>query len=297
MSTLNPGVGTGAADVARVDLDGTLEQTRAAWNAIAAGYDAYVTPTNDWALPREALKRAGLRAGMHLLDVACGSGAVALPAARAGARVTAVDLSPAMIERLAARARVEGLADLQARVMDGHALAFDDGAFDIAASQFGVMLFPDLPRALRELVRVTRPGGRVLLIALGAPHRVEFLTFFLAALEAVVPGFEGLPTDPPPLPFQLADPEVMRRRLAEAGLTRVAVEPAAEELEFGSGQDMWNWVVNSNPVAVSLIAGLSERQRREVIDVLDGMLRERAGLGDAAILTAAVNIGIGTKDS
>jgi SAM-dependent methyltransferase len=294
MSGSTPGTGIGV-DVAADDPAAALEQTRAAWDAIAAGFDAYVTPSGNWALPEKALERAGLGAGMRLLDVACGSGALSLPAARAGAQVTGVDLSPAMIERLRARARAEGLGDLQARVMDGHALAFDDGAFDIAASQFGVMLFPELARALRELVRVTRPGGRLLLIAFGPPSRVEFLTFFLAALEAVVPDFAGLPLDPPPLPFQIAAPGVMRRRLEEAGLIDVAVEPAVERLEFRSGQDMWNWVVNSNPIAVSLVADLTERQRREVIDVLAGMLRERAGLDGTAVLTAAVNIGTGTR--
>ena len=133
------------------------EQTRAAWDQIAAGYDAFVTPTHLW-LGNEGLRRAGLRPGMRFLDVAAGSGALSLPAARLGARVLATDLSPAMLERLKARARQEGL-DIETRVMDGQALELEDNTFDLAGSQFGVMLFPDMPRGLREMVRVTKPGG------------------------------------------------------------------------------------------------------------------------------------------
>lgn len=272
-----------------------LETTRSAWDAIAAGYDEFVTPTGDWALPREALQQAGLEKGMRLLDVASGSGALSLPAARLGARVLAVDLSPAMIERLEARARAEGLADIEGRVMDGHALDLEDDAFDVAASQFGVMLFPDLPRALREMARVTRPGGRVLMVAYGPPAEVEFLTFFLAALQAVVPGSSGLPDDPPPLPFQVADPRTLQKSLEEAGLREVQVQPSTERLEFGSGSDMWLWVTNSNPIAGQLIADLTDKQKARVPEVLDRMLRERNEGRPGGVLHAGVHIATGTK--
>ena len=124
----------------------TLDETRAAWDRIAPGYDAYVTPT-EVPLANEALGRVGLRSGMTFLDIAAGAGGLSLPAARLGARVTATDLSPVMVDRLLARAAEEGL-DVRALVMDGHELGFADGSFDVVASQFGVMLFPDLPRAL-----------------------------------------------------------------------------------------------------------------------------------------------------
>jgi 2-polyprenyl-3-methyl-5-hydroxy-6-metoxy-1,4-benzoquinol methylase len=101
-------------------------QTRDAWDDIAAGYDEFVTPTHMW-LANEGLRRAGLRSGMRFLDVAAGSGALSLPAARLGAQVLAVDLSPNMLERLKARARKEGL-NLQTRVMDGHALELEENA-------------------------------------------------------------------------------------------------------------------------------------------------------------------------
>lgn len=270
-----------------------LEATRGEWDAVAPGYDEFVTPR--WALGEEALDHAGLEPDMRFLDVACGSGALSLPAARLGARVTAVDLSPVMIDRFRARAREEGLTDVVARVMDGHALDFEDGSFDVVGSQFGVMLFPDLPRALREMVRVTRPGGRVLMVVYGAPEEVEFLTFFIPAMQAVVPDFTGLPSDPPPLPFQVADPTVLRERMTAAGLRQVRIEPTVERLTFGSGAELWDWVTNSNPIATGMVEDLTEEQRRAVRRELDGRLRERSGGRGPAVLECAVHAGIGTK--
>jgi ubiquinone/menaquinone biosynthesis C-methylase UbiE len=131
------------------------EQVQQAWDDVAAGYDEFVTPTH---LPvsEYALRLAGLQQGMRFLDVAAGSGALSITAARWGADVLATDISPIMVERLCVRARGEGLSNLEGRVMGGHELALDDGAFDISGSQYGVMLFPDLPRGLAEMVRVTK---------------------------------------------------------------------------------------------------------------------------------------------
>lgn len=272
-----------------------LEQTRAAWDDIAAGYDEFVTPSGDWALPEDALRRVSLRPGMRFLDVASGSGALSLPAARLGAQVLAVDLSSNMIERLKARAREERLSNLEARVMDGHALELEDDTFDISGSQFGLMLFPDLPRGLSELTRVTKPGGRVLMVTYAPPQKIEFLGFFMGAMQAAVPGFTGLPMDPPPLPFQAADPEKLRQRLADAGLKDVRVETGAEKLELQSGKHLWDWVTNSNPIGGMLVADLTKGQEAMVQRVLDGMLRERAGGSGPAVLTNPVHIGMGRK--
>ena len=266
-----------------------------AWDAIAADYDTHVAP-GEALLAIEALGLAGLRPGQRFLDVAAGTGGLSLPAARLGAKVLATDWAPAMVARFEARVREEGLADAEGRVMDAHALDLPDDTFDVTGSQFGVMLVPDQPRALREMVRVTKPGGRVLLIAYGSPERFEALHFFIGAVQAVVPDFEGLPDDPPPLEFQVSDPDVMRRRLTDAGLTDVVVHTTHEErLEVGSGQQLWDWSLGSNPIPGMLVGDLTEEQKTTVRQVLDGMVRERSGGNGPAVLTAPLNIGIGTK--
>jgi ubiquinone/menaquinone biosynthesis C-methylase UbiE len=265
-----------------------------AWDAIAEGYDRYVAP-QEVVLANEALRLVGLEPGERFLDVAAGTGGLSLPAARLGARVLATDWSPAMIERFGARVREEGLSRAEGRLMDCHELDLPDDSFDVTGSQFGVMLVPDQPRALREMVRVTKPGGRVLVIAYGAPAELEFVQFFTSALKAVAPEFPCLPDDPPPLEFQVSDPAVLRRRLTDAGLKDVRVERTAERPTFSSGQEMWDWVLYGNPIPGVIVGDLSEEQRARLRHVLDGMLRERAGREGRAILTNRVNIGLGVK--
>lgn len=265
-----------------------------AWTEIAPGYDEHVTPSN-MAIAKEALQRVGLRPEMQVLDVAAGSGALSIPAARAGAEVFATDISPAMVERLEARARENGLSNLEARVMDGHTLELEDDTFDIAGSQFGVMLFPDLPRGLRELVRVTKPKGRVLLVTMGLPSQIEFLGFFLSAVNSAVAESRDLPTDPPPLPFQVSDPERLREELANAGLTDIRVETVNHRLEFESGVQLWDWVTASNPIGVKIVADLTEHQTITAQKALDEKLRERSEGSGTAVLNNSVNIGLGTK--
>ena len=185
---------------------------------------------------------------MRFLDVASGSGALSIPAARLGAQVLATDQSPVMLELLKQRASKEEL-NIETRVMDGHALELDDNSFDMAGSQFGVMVFPDMPKGISEMARVVRLGGRVLMIAYGDPHKIEFFSFFVNAIQAVRPDFAGPPMDPPPLPFQLRDPERLHKELAAAGLKDIMVKTITESTEFRTGKELWEWVIWSNPIA------------------------------------------------
>ena len=265
-----------------------------AWDAIAARYDEHVAP-GESEVASNGLHLAGLRAGDTFLDVAAGPGGLSLPAARLGARVLATDWSPKMIEHFNARAVAEGL-DAEGRVMDCHALDLPDDTYDITGSQFGVMLVPDQPQALREMVRVTRPGGRVLLIAYGNPDEFEALHLFISAVQAVVPEFEGPAEDEPMLEFQVADPDVLRQRLIDAGLTDVTVDTSHQErITVRTGQQLWDWCLGGNPIPGMLVSDLTDGQRADIIRVLDGMVRERSGGTGPAVLTAPLNIAVGTK--
>jgi SAM-dependent methyltransferase len=105
-----------------------------------------------------------VRPGEQLLDVAAGSGNVALPAARAGARVTASDLTPELLES-GRRAAVAAGLDIAWESGDAEALPYADDCFDVTTSCVGVMFAPHHQPAADELVRVTKPGGRLGLIA------------------------------------------------------------------------------------------------------------------------------------
>jgi len=137
----------------------------------------------------ELLCRAiDIHPGQRVLDVAAGSGNAALAAARRGARVTAADFVPRLLQAAARRAQAEGL-ELETREADAQSLPFPDGAFDVVLSTFGVMFAPDQARAAAELLRVCRPGGRIGLTA-WTPASV------MAATQAIAGRFAPFPPVP-----------------------------------------------------------------------------------------------------
>ncbi|GAA2511028.1 class I SAM-dependent methyltransferase [Pilimelia columellifera] len=105
-------------------------------------------------------EKADLRAGWHVLDVACGSGNAAIAAARSGAVAVGVDYVPALLDRGRSRASAEGL-EIEFRLGDAERLPADDASFDAVLSVFGTMFAPDHRRTADELVRVAKPGGVV----------------------------------------------------------------------------------------------------------------------------------------
>lgn len=265
-----------------------------AWDAIAGGFDEVVTPlTMDFA--GAALRRAGLLPGMTFLDVAAGSGALGIPAGRLGARVLATDFAPAMVSRLRARAREEKLDNVEARVMDATAMDLEDDLFDVVGSQNGVSVLPDARRALQEMTRLAKPGGRVLVVAFGEVARAEFLGFPLRAIKEVVPEFQGLPMSPPPPPFQFADARKMRSALEGLGLRDVRIDEIDWAVHHPTAAHALEQVANSHPIGRGIVGSLTPAQRRDVENVLDRLLQERAAKEGRPVLHTPMHVGVGTK--
>lgn len=146
-----------------LQLDEFKTRQRAIWSAGQyADLSPYIADVGE-----AVVARAALTSGMRLLDVACGTGNVARPAARAGARVTGLDLTPKLLDAGRARAQAEGL-DIDWREGDAENLPFDAGAFDRVTSTFGHMFAPHHQRTADEMARVCRPGG-VIVIATWTP--------------------------------------------------------------------------------------------------------------------------------
>lgn len=135
---------------------------------------------------------AGVRAGERVLDVAAGTGNAALPAARTGASVTALDITPALLQAGARRASAAGL-DIAWVQGDAQALPFPDASFDRVLSCVGVQFCADHRRAAAELVRVCRPGGSVALIA-WTPE--GFIGRVLGAVSEATAGAASAPLSP-----------------------------------------------------------------------------------------------------
>lgn len=131
-------------------------RTRATWSAgdfgkIAKSYEPGAA---------EFIARLGFQPHERVLDVACGTGNLAIPAARSGATVTGIDIAPNLVEQARAWAHAEGLP---AHFEEGDAeqMPYRDASFDTVVTMFGVMFAPRPDKTASELMRVTRPGGRI----------------------------------------------------------------------------------------------------------------------------------------
>jgi SAM-dependent methyltransferase len=154
-----------------------FERTR--YHALAESYDNFFTPVTTNAIA-PLLKAARLKAGDKLLDVACGSGALAAAAREQGAQATGIDLTPGMIAL--AKARHPGIDFREAEVEH---LPFPAGAFDVVACNFGIGHFPYPERAVAECARVLKAGGGLVLAWWDSPDKQRIMGLFRDAVAEI----------------------------------------------------------------------------------------------------------------
>ena len=153
--------------------------------------------------------------GSRALDVATGTGDLAVELASRGASVIGMDFSAAMLER--ARAKAPGLTFEEG---DAQALAYPDASFDAATVGFGARNFGDLPLGLREMVRVVKPGGRVVILEITTPQKPPLSTFFSVWFDRIVPlmgRFDDAYTYLPASVKRFPGPERLAGELVAAG--------------------------------------------------------------------------------
>ncbi|MES2643298.1 MAG: class I SAM-dependent methyltransferase [Myxococcota bacterium] len=257
------------------------------WDRVAEAYEAYITPTF---LPfaADALRLAAPRRDATILDVAAGPGTLSLLAAPRVARVHALDFAPAMVARLQAAAASSGLTNVSAEQGDACALPYADAAFDAAFCMFGLMFVPDRARALIELRRVLRPGGRLVVTTWPPMARMPLFHEVMGVLRRHVP---GLPPDDGRAP--LGELDELSDALAAAGFRDITVSHAAHVLPYtGDPVGTWEVMTRSNaPVAMMREALPAELWARISEDVV-AMLTER--FVGAVDLPLVANLGVGS---
>jgi SAM-dependent methyltransferase len=163
----------------------------------------------------EFIERLQLKPGEKVLDVACGTGNLAIPAARTGAIVTGADIATNLLEQARTRAAAEGL-NIQFDEGDAENLPYGDGAFDVVVTMFGAMFAPRPELVSSELVRVARSGGR---IAMANWTPAGFIGQMFKVTGQHVP-----PPPTMPSPIKWGDEETVRERLRE-GIASLSLTP------------------------------------------------------------------------
>jgi len=217
--------------------------------------------------------RAAIEPGMEVLDVACGTGNAAIPAAKRGARVTGLDLSPGLIS-MARECSTEAGVQVDWLEGDAQSLPFSDDSFDRVISAIGHMFAPDHKRTADEMLRVCRPGGRIAIACWTPEGAIGEMFARLGAISA-----------PPPAGFQ--PPVLWGTEQHVREMLGDAVEFERHDVDFDepSPEGYAEFMLSSFPPLIAMRAELGDDLVRqtyldwvnEVNEAGDGTLRYRGG--------------------
>ena len=244
------------------------------WTSVAPGWRRHDRRLTEafGAVSRALLDRAGVKEGDAVLDVACGTGEPAIPAAmRVGpkGRVVAIDFVASMVDFAREKAAAAGLHNIEFRVTDGEQLDLPAATFDAATMRWGLMFMPAPVVCLQGIQRALKPGVRLALTTWAAPDRNPWASVPLRVLAKYmelptpVPGQTGI--------FAFADPDQIRRAMTAAGFTDIVVEDL-DVLWAGpeSGREYFSEVIEMAGPLASLYAKLPEDKKRTYAEDVAG---------------------------
>jgi len=263
--------------------------------------DATVSAWRKWQAPLSAFTRgateavlqaARLKPGMRVLDLASGVGDPALAIAEAvgpSGHVIATDLGPGMIALAEELARARGLRNMEFRVANVEALPFPDESFDVVSCRFGIMFFPDQPKAFSECRRVLHRGGRVAFVVWGKREQP-----FLGTTVGILGKYVEVPKPDPDAPhaFMFGERGLLKSRLEAAGFQQVSEEVRTVTGRWaGSPEEYWQQFTEVAAPFRPLIAKLTGETRQRAESEIIAGLRE---LSDGTAITMPMEIVIGT---
>lgn len=261
-------------------MDAKLQRRvqRYGWDLAAADYEAL---WQGQLAPAQAalLEMAGVAPGERVLDLACGTGLVTFAAARAtgpDGAVLGIDISERMVRSAAETAGRRGLSQVRFQRMEAEALDLPDASFDVALCALGFMYLPEPARAVAEIRRVLRPGGRVAIAVWGAHAR--------CAWSAVFPVVDAeVRSEVCPLFFQLGAGEALSALVAEAGFIGVTSRRLSTRLVYPDGETAAAAAFVGGPVALAWSRFDAATRERVVARYLEAIAPWRDAAGGYAL--------------
>lgn len=220
---------------------------------------------------------AELRPGMRVLDLASGTGEPALsiaPLVGPEGGVTATDVIPEMVQIARDHAEEQGAINMRVEQADAEDLPFPDASFDRVTCRFGVMYFSDVPRALGEVRRVLRPGGRAAFIAWGPLERIDYLASTLGVLMRYQPAPLPSPDPEMPHPLKFSPPGKLSAALRAAGFAAVREETPIVPLPWpGTPEEFLDYIRSDLVTFDTLLMRIPPEQREAALEEVWSRIR------------------------
>lgn len=241
--------------------------TREQWQSAAEAWYRWSPTLHEWLgkSTETMLEMAGISTGQRVLDIAAGAGEQSITTAKKvgpTGYVLATDISSNILEFAQQMAKQEGLGNIETKVMDGENLSIPDGTFDAVISRVGLIYFPDQQKALKEMLRVLKPGGKVAAIVYSTPDKNKFFSVPVT----IIRNRANLPPPLPgqPGPFSLGAEGVIETAFTKAGFINVRSKLVDSPLRLPAAKDCVQFEKESFGALHQMLSGLTDDEKEAV---------------------------------
>jgi len=247
------------------------------WQTAAEAWYRWSPTLNQWLgkATETMLEMAGISTGHRVLDVAAGAGEQSITTAKkvgVTGYVLATDISSNILEFAKQMAKQAGLENIETKVMDGENLTVPDSTFDAVISRVGLIYFPDQQRALKEMLRVLKPGGKVAAIVYSTPDKNKFFSVPVSIIRNRAKLPPPLPGQPGP--FSLGADGVIEKSFIQAGFINVKSVRVDSPLLMPEAKDCVQFEKESFGALHQMMSSLTDTEKESVWKEIEQELKQ-----------------------
>lgn len=264
------------------------------WQEAAAAWYRWSPTLHQWLgkTTEKMLEMAGITSGHHVLDIAAGAGEQSITAAQkvgATGYVLATDISSNILDYAKEMAQQAGVHNIETKVMDGENLTLEEDTFDAVISRVGLIYFPDQQKALKEMLRVLKPGGKIAAIVYSSPEKNKFFSVPASIIRSRAKLPPPLPGQPGP--FSLGAQDIIEKAFSQAGFKNVTSVLVDAPLLFPSAKECLQFEKESFGALHQMMSSLSDQEKEAVWKEIESALQEfeteNGFIGPCEMLVAA----------